>query len=91
MGPGHPALVSVGVRPTFHGEGRGLVEVYLLDWDGDLYGAELGGGARGRLREERRFDDGRARWWRRCSDEARLVVLAGLRAGRPEGGRTGFW
>ncbi len=40
-GPGHPALVSVGVRPTFHDDGRVLVEVYLLDWDGDLYDATL--------------------------------------------------
>lgn len=55
VGPGHPALVSVGVRPTFHDDGRVLVEVYLLDWDGDLYGAELGVELLGRLREERRF------------------------------------
>ena len=40
VGPGHPALVSVGVRPTFHDDGRVLVEVYLLDWDGDLYDAD---------------------------------------------------
>lgn len=53
--PGHPALVSVGVRPTFHDDGRVLVEVYLLDWDGDLYGAELAVELESRLREERRF------------------------------------
>ena len=38
MGPDHPALVSVGVRPTFHDEGTVLVEAYLLDFEGDLYG-----------------------------------------------------
>lgn len=54
--PGHPALVSVGVRPTFHDDGRVLVEVYLLDWDGDLYDASLGVELDVRLREERRFD-----------------------------------
>lgn len=56
VGPGHPALVSVGVRPTFHDDGRVLVEGYLLDWDGDLYDAELTLEIVGRLREERRFD-----------------------------------
>ena len=55
VGPGHPALVSVGVRPTFHDDGRVLVEVYLLDWDGDLYGATLTVELAERLREERRF------------------------------------
>lgn len=57
VGPGHPALVSVGVRPTFHDDGQVLVEVYLLDWDGDLYDAELEVELVERLREERRFDD----------------------------------
>jgi riboflavin kinase/FMN adenylyltransferase len=56
IGPGHPALVSVGVRPTFHDDGRVLVEAYLLDWDGDLYDAELTLEFEVRLREERRFD-----------------------------------
>jgi riboflavin kinase/FMN adenylyltransferase len=56
VGPGHPALVSVGVRPTFHDDGRVLVEAYLLDWDGDLYDATLEVELLDRLREERRFD-----------------------------------
>ena len=56
IGPAHPALVSVGVRPTFHEHGRVLVEVYLLDWDGDLYGTRLQLHLLERLREERRFD-----------------------------------
>ena len=56
VGPRHPALVSVGVRPTFHDNGRVLVEVFLLDWDGDLYDATLTVELDSRLREERRFD-----------------------------------
>ena len=52
----HPALVSVGVRPTFHDDGRVLVEVYLLDWDGDLYDATMTLELETRLREERRFE-----------------------------------
>lgn len=57
VGPGHPALVSVGVRPTFHHDDRVLVEAYLLDWDGDLYDAVLDVELDARLREERRFDE----------------------------------
>jgi riboflavin kinase / FMN adenylyltransferase len=50
------AAVSIGVRPTF-GTGRALlVEVFLLDWDGDLYGRELRIDFLARLRGERRFD-----------------------------------
>jgi riboflavin kinase/FMN adenylyltransferase len=50
------AAVSVGVRPTFK-TGRGLlVEAFLLDFDGDLYGSELRLEFVERLRGERRFD-----------------------------------
>lgn len=55
VGPGHPALVSIGVRPTFHEHGLLLGEVYLLDWDGDLYETTLEVTLEARLREERRF------------------------------------
>jgi riboflavin kinase/FMN adenylyltransferase len=60
VGPAHPALVSVGVRPTFHDDGRVLVEVHLLDFDGDLYDARLEVDLLERLREERRFPDSEA-------------------------------
>ena len=56
VAPDHPALVSVGVRPTFHDDGRVLVEAYLLDWAGDLYDATLDLELTARLREERRFE-----------------------------------
>ena len=53
---GHPAAVNVGVRPTFD-SGRGLlVESYLLDFDGDLYGQTLRVAFVERMRGERRFD-----------------------------------
>jgi riboflavin kinase / FMN adenylyltransferase len=52
---GHPAAVNVGVRPTFE-TGRGmLVESYLIDFDGDLYGRPLRVAFIARLRGERRF------------------------------------
>jgi riboflavin kinase/FMN adenylyltransferase len=51
-----PAAVSIGVRPTFI-TGRGeLIEAYLLDFDGDLYGRALRLQFLRRLRGERRFD-----------------------------------
>jgi riboflavin kinase/FMN adenylyltransferase len=52
---GRPAAVNVGVRPTFE-TGRGLlVEAYLIDFEGDLYGRTLRVAFIGRLRGERRF------------------------------------
>ena len=51
-----PAAVSIGVRPTFV-TGRGeLIEAYLLDFDGDLYGAMLELAFLKRLRGEKRFE-----------------------------------
>jgi riboflavin kinase / FMN adenylyltransferase len=53
---GRCAAVSVGVRPTF-GTGRGvLVEAFVLDFEGDLYGHVLRVDLLARLRGERRFD-----------------------------------
>lgn len=52
---GMPAAVNVGVRPTFD-TGRGeLVEAYILDFEGDLYGKPLRLDFLARLRGERRF------------------------------------
>ncbi len=54
--PPRPAAVSIGVRPTFT-TGRGeLIEAYLLDFDGDLYGQQLRLDFLQRLRGERRFE-----------------------------------
>jgi riboflavin kinase/FMN adenylyltransferase len=53
---GHPAAVNVGVRPTFQ-TGRGLlIEAFLLDFDGDLYGQDLRVAFVERLRGEKRFE-----------------------------------
>lgn len=56
LADGHPAAVNVGVRPTFE-TGRGLlVEAFLIDFSGDLYGRELRLDFLERLRGEKRFD-----------------------------------
>jgi riboflavin kinase/FMN adenylyltransferase len=53
---GRCAAVNVGVRPTFE-TGRGvLIEAYIIDFDGDLYGQELRLEFLTRLRGERRFE-----------------------------------
>ena len=50
-----PAATNVGVRPQFV-TGRGeLIEAFLIDWDGDLYGAKIRVEFLRRLRGERRF------------------------------------
>jgi riboflavin kinase/FMN adenylyltransferase len=52
---GVPAAVNVGVRPTFE-TGRGvLIETYLIDFEGDLYGTDLRVAFVSRLRGEKRF------------------------------------
>jgi riboflavin kinase/FMN adenylyltransferase len=78
VGPDHPALVSVGVRPTFHDDGRVLVEVFLLDWDGDLYDTKLTVELDARLREERRFASVQALVQQMQADEAEARRRIGL-------------
>jgi riboflavin kinase/FMN adenylyltransferase len=57
---GMPAAVSIGVRPTFGAGRHELIEAFVIDFDGDLYGAELRLHFLERLRGERRFDSTRA-------------------------------
>jgi riboflavin kinase / FMN adenylyltransferase len=53
---GMPAAVSIGVRPTVQ-TGRGeLIEAYVVDFEGDLYGSTLQLDFIARLRGERHFD-----------------------------------
>lgn len=53
---GVPSAVNVGVRPTFQ-TGRGLlVESFLIDWSGDLYGETAEIQFLQRLRGEKRFE-----------------------------------
>src|SRR5581483_403904 len=53
---GHQAAISVGVRPTF-GEGlEPMLEAYILDWEGDLYGQEVEVTLLERIRPEQKFN-----------------------------------
>jgi riboflavin kinase/FMN adenylyltransferase len=54
-GTSHPAAVNVGVRPMFV-TGRGeLIEAYLIDFDGEIYGETLEIEFLKRMRGEKRF------------------------------------
>lgn len=56
-GERHEAAISVGRRPTFYLDARAsLLEAYLLDFEGDLYGEQGVVEFVARLRDEVRFD-----------------------------------
>lgn len=63
-----PAAVNIGHCPTFddrpdepargpYVQGKHVIEIHVLDYDGDLAGAELIVSLLGKLREEQRFPD----------------------------------
>jgi riboflavin kinase/FMN adenylyltransferase len=54
---GHPAAVSVGVRPTFESDLGVLIETFLIDFSGDLYGKTLRVAFVEKLRDELAFSD----------------------------------
>ena len=77
---GYPAAINVGVRPTFQ-TGRGLlIEAYLLDFSGDLYGDVLRIAFLERLRGEKRFDsvDDLVAQMQLDVDQAREIAAATL-------------
>ena len=86
------AAVSIGIRPTFAETRLGrLVEAYLLDFDGDLYGRELRLSFVGRLRGEERFDGAESliAQMRADVEEVRGVVGDAREPGAPVGRRAG--
>ena len=50
-----PAVVNVGVRPTFQGAGRVQAEAHLIDFEGDVYGRRVELSFNAFLRPEQRF------------------------------------
>jgi riboflavin kinase / FMN adenylyltransferase len=72
----HVAATNVGVRPMFV-TGRGeLIEAFLVDFDGDLYGSELRVEFLKRLRGEKRFEsvDALIEQMHRDVEEARAIA-----------------
>jgi riboflavin kinase/FMN adenylyltransferase len=76
-GRSHPAAAYLGTRPTFD-DGAPLLEVFLLDFDGDLYGREMAVEFIDYIRADRRFDGAealKAQMQRDC-DRAREVLTS---------------
>jgi riboflavin kinase/FMN adenylyltransferase len=73
----HPAVVSLGTRPTINGTDP-LLEVHVFDWDGDLYGKYLDVDFVQRLRDEKRFEslDALVAQMHRDAAQARAVLGA---------------
>ncbi len=56
-GPIRDAVASFGRRPQFHENGPPLLESYIFDFQGDLYGKTLGVEFVARLRGEEKFEN----------------------------------
>ncbi len=77
------AAISVGRRPTFHDGGAPVVlEAYLLDFDGDLYGQVARVSFARRLRDEERYESTEELVSQMALDvEATRAALGSLKAG----------
>jgi riboflavin kinase / FMN adenylyltransferase len=82
-GGDHAAAVSVGHRPTFHdGAAPVVLEAYLLDFSGDLYGQQARVSFVRRLRDEERYDSIEELTGQMALDvEATRNALGSVRAG----------
>jgi riboflavin kinase/FMN adenylyltransferase len=74
----HAAATNVGVRPMFESGLGELIEAYLLDFDGDLYGQPLRIEFLRRLRGEKRFESVDALVEQMARDVEATRVVAGL-------------
>lgn len=76
-GETHDAVASFGRRPTFD-NGAPLLEVFIFDFDGDLYGKEVEATFYGFLRGEAKFGSVEAliAQMQRDADRARAVVAS---------------
>ncbi|MEJ7600859.1 MAG: bifunctional riboflavin kinase/FAD synthetase [Kofleriaceae bacterium] len=54
-GPPLPAVASLGTNPTFVEDGRLVLEVHVLDWDGDLYDRRVRTTFVARIRDELKY------------------------------------
>jgi riboflavin kinase/FMN adenylyltransferase len=52
----YPSITNIGTRPTFEEGLEIVIESHVLDFDRDLYGAEVKLGFVQRLRDEKKFD-----------------------------------
>jgi riboflavin kinase/FMN adenylyltransferase len=73
----HPAVVSLGTRPTINGTDP-LLEVHAFNFDGDLYGKYLDVDFVQRLRDERKFESLDALVEQMHKDAAQARALLGI-------------
>ena len=73
----HDGVASFGVRPTFE-EGDEFLEVYIFDWDGDLYGRNIEIALVAYLRPEEKFDSVDALVAQMREDEAEARKLLSI-------------
>ena len=52
-----PGVASLGVRPTVRHDGRPVLEVHLLDFERDIYGAHIRVDFLGKFRDEEKYAD----------------------------------
>jgi riboflavin kinase/FMN adenylyltransferase len=79
-GTSHAAAAYLGTRPTFDDAGAPMLEVFLLDFEGDLYGREITVEFIDFLRGDRRFEDVdelKAQMARDCKRARAILATAG--------------
>jgi riboflavin kinase/FMN adenylyltransferase len=76
-----PSMTNIGAKPTF-GDNRRTVEVYIVDYQGALYGQELQLEFVERLREERRFDSVEELKKQVAEDVKRGVAILNAKGGK---------
>jgi riboflavin kinase/FMN adenylyltransferase len=80
----HAAAASLGRRPTFHAAADApVLEVFLLDFAGDLYGEAARVSFVTRLRDERRFETTEALVEQMTGDVTAARQALGLTVDRP--------
>ena len=80
-GENFPSMTNIGTNPTF-GDNRRAVEVYIVDYRGDLYDHELQLEFVERLREERRFDSVEELKKQVAEDVKRGVAILSVKGGK---------
>lgn len=83
-GTHYPAVANVGVHPSFGASAEPLLEVHLMDYEGDLYGKLLGVGFVERLRPEMTFPSAAALVAQIKKDVERTRQLLTPEAPRPQ-------
>jgi len=76
-GSEHPGVASIGIRPTFEPP-QELLEAFLFDFEGDLYGRTIEVALHAFLRPEAKFDNEDALVAQMRVDEAKARRILGL-------------